>query len=169
MTKSFKRQLYAIRPMLSGQQICWSVELVRQGSCNRKVFTAFRYGSTEAALSAAIQWRDEMVKTVMPVSRADYSCIERSNNTSGYPGVYAMKTIKKDKSGQTRVYMAWEARTPTGIKPAKKKSFSVLRYGDDKAYALAIEARKKFVAQLNGYRFDGVPEYLLEMLNTASA
>ena len=80
-----------------------------------------------------------------------------------------MKTIKKDKSGQTRVYMAWEARTPTGIKPAKKKSFSVLRYGDDKAYALAIEARKKFVAQLNGYRFDGVPEYLLETLNTASA
>ncbi len=147
---------------MSGGQQGWFAEVHRQGTEYRKCFTVFRYGSTEAALRAAIDWRDALVKTVMPMSRAEYSSIERRNNTSGYPGVYLMRTPKKDKTGQIRVHVAWEARTPTGIKPSKKKSFSILKYGEGKAYELAVDARKKFVAQLDGYLLKGGPAHLRE-------
>lgn len=109
MTHQTEQHLYAIKPQMSGGQQGWFAEVHRQGREYRKCFTVFRYGSTEASLRAAIDWRDELVKTVMPMSRAEYSSIERRNNTSGYPGVYLMRTPKKDKTGQIRVHIAYSA------------------------------------------------------------
>jgi len=45
-------------------------------------------------------------------------------------------------------YRFWQAQTPDGVKPFKSKSFSLLKYGDMHAYALAVAARKKFEAAL---------------------
>lgn len=154
--------LYAIKPKKSGKDICWFGEVYRHGVPYRKTFTAYRYGSCENALEAARAWRDEIVQSVRPLTRAEYSNIERANNTSGYPGVYLMKTLKKNDSGHESAYFAWEARSPTGMKPARKKSFSILKYGEAKAYDLAVAARKSFVDQLDGFVFNRVPDHLRE-------
>lgn len=154
--------LYAIKHHKSGKEICWSCEIYRHGAPYRKTFTVYRYGSVEKALEAALAWRDEIVQNVQPLTRAEYSNIERANNTSGYPGVYLMKTVKKRRAGSDLIFLAWEARTPTGLKPAKKKSFSILKYGEARAYELAVEARRTFVSQLDGYLLSRVPAYIRE-------
>jgi hypothetical protein len=155
--------LYAIKPQKSGKEICWFVEIYRHGVPYRKTFTVYRYGSVENALKAARAWRDEIVQTVPPMTLMEYSNQERVNNTSGYPGVYLMRLVKKDKAGNERCHVSWEARSPTGLKPAQKKSFAVIKYGEARAYELAIQARKAFVAQLDGYLSNGLPEHLREM------
>jgi len=53
-----------------------------------------------------------------------------------------------DWSGE---YTHWQAQTPQGVKPFRSRSFSVDRYGFDGAYALAVQARAEFVAQVEGY------------------
>ena len=140
----------------------WSVSVNRHKVPYRKVFTVYRYGCLDKALMAARAWRDEIVQTVPPMTLMEYSNQERVNNTSGYPGVYLMRLVKKDKAGNERCHVSWEARTPTGLKPAQKKSFAVIKYGEVRAYELAIEARKAFVAQLDGYLSNGLPEHLRE-------
>ena len=141
----------------------WSVSVNRHKVSYRKVFTVYRYGCLDKALMAARAWRDEIVQTVPPMTLMEYSNQERVNNTSGYPGVYLMKLVKKDKAGNERCHVSWEARSPTGLKPARKKSFAVIKYGEARAYELAIQARKAFVAQLDGYLSNGLPEHLREM------
>ncbi len=133
MSTQNSQKLYAIKPLSSGGRQGWSVEICRQGNEYRKCFTASRYGSTEAALQAAIAWRDETASTVKTMTLAAYCSIERRNNTSGHPGVYLMRTLKKDLSGSVRAHIAWEARSPTGIKPARKRRFSVEKYGENRA------------------------------------
>lgn len=152
--------LYALKPMKSGNAIGWYAAVHRHGVPYRKAFTVFRYGSTEAALQAAKAWRDELVQRVRPLTLAEYSNLERSNNTSGYPGVYLMRGIKKNKAGNERVHLAWEARSPTGLKPSRKRSFAIEKHGYERAFELAVEARKTFVSELEGYLLRRVPEHL---------
>ncbi len=142
----------------------WSVSVNRHRIPYRKVFTVYRYCCMDKALKAARAWRDEIVQTVLPMTLVECSNQARVNNTSGYPGVYRMKLIKKDKAGNERCHVSWEARSPTGMKPARKKSYAVLKYGDAKAYGLAVEARKAFVAQLEGYLLNRVTDHLREKL-----
>ncbi|MBI5926700.1 MAG: hypothetical protein HY836_14010 [Aquabacterium sp.] len=162
MSKQLSQKLYAIKPVCSGGQRGWSVEICRQGNEYRKCFTASRHGGTEAALLAAIAWRDEIASMVKTMTLAAYCSIERRNNSSGHPGVYLMRTLKKDRAGNVRVHVSWEARTPAGLKPPRKKSFSVEKYGEGKAYELAVNARNAFVAELDGYLQRRVPTYLLD-------
>lgn len=169
LSQSDSDDFYAIKPAMSGNDMGWDVAVHRHGKPYRKSFTVHSYGSTEAALAAARAWRDELVQAVRPLTLAEYSNLERSNNTSGYPGVYLMRTIKRGRDGSCRVTLAWEARSPTGLKPAQKKSFAILKFGEDKAFELAVEARKGFVAQLDGYLLRRVPAHLREKLQAGNA
>lgn len=169
LSQSDSDDFYAIKPAKSGNDMGWDVAVHRHGKPYRKSFTVHRYGSTEAALTAARAWRDEVVQSVRALTLAEYSNLERSNNTSGYPGVYLMRTTKRGKDGSVRVTLAWEARSPTGLKPAQKKSFAILKFGEDKAYELAVEARKGFVAQLDGFLLRRVPAHLREKLQAGNA
>lgn len=152
--------MYAIRRVQTKNCVGWTVELHRNGKDFRKTFTAFRFGNAEKALAAAQAWRDEVALTAKPTTLAEYSMLRRSNNTSGHPGVYLMRTVRLDVDGKERVWLAWEARSPLGSKPSRKRSFSVLRYGYDEAYALAIKARDAFVSELEGYLLRQVPDHL---------
>ncbi len=72
--------------------------------------------------------------------------------------MYLMNLTKRAKDGRELVHVSWEARSPLGVSPARKKSFSVKKFGYDKAYELAVSARKAFVAELDGYLLRQVPE-----------
>jgi hypothetical protein len=153
-------ELYAITPFQSGGQTGWFAAVQRHGVSYRKTFTAYRYGNSGNALSAAIKWRNELVQSVAPLSLAEYANLLRHNNTSGYPGVYLMQRTRRDPSGQVHVHAHWEARSPAGLHPAKKRGFSIKKFGNERAFELAVEARNQFVSQLDGYLQRRVPEHL---------
>ena len=67
-------------------------------------------------------------------------------NTSGAPGVYFMRSVVKGTA-----YFFWQARAPDLGKRCKTRSFSISKYGNDLAYALAVKARAEFVAEVKGY------------------
>ena len=127
----------------------WRVQIVCRGRLHAKRFPVLRHKSTEAALQAATAWRDELRLKLTPFSQQERVQFHRSNNTSGAPGVYRMKATRIRSDGTEAEYIHWEARTPEGVKPARKKAFSVRRYGEECAYELAIAARAAFVSALS--------------------
>ncbi|NBD19728.1 hypothetical protein GTZ97_03465 [Aquabacterium fontiphilum] len=135
---------------------CWRVEVMRKGEVFRKYFTAARYGSVEQARVAAEAWRN-MVCERHPLHTAqEVSQRLTVRNTSGCPGVYRIRTRRKRPDGTVREHWHWEARTPNGIKPTKKRAFAVERYGEQGAYDRAVAARQEFVQALTGYFVGGL-------------
>lgn len=126
----------------------WRVQVLCRGQAYAKRFPVLRHGSHELALDAAKAWRDELLQSLQPYSQQERVQWRRSNNTSGAPGVYRVKASKHRSDGSVAEYIHWEARTPEGVKPACKKAFSVRRYGEERAYELAVAARQAFVRAL---------------------
>lgn len=159
---AYRRQpdeMYGIRP-LTGESPGWRVTLVRRGEEYLRCFSAARYGSMDSALVAAKAWRDRVAHEARPLTKAEYSQLVRSNNSSGYPGVYLKRQRRRNAAGQEVEYLFWQAQTPDGVKPARSKSFSVSRFGFDAAFELAVEARAAFVQELQGYYLHAVPAHL---------
>lgn len=152
-------EMYGIRP-LTGASAGWRVALVRRGEEHLRCFSAARYGSLDSALVAAKAWRDRVACEVRPLTKAEYSQLMRSNNSSGCPGVYLRRQKRRNAAGQEVEYLFWQAQTPEGVKPFRSKSFSVVRFGFDAAYELAVEARESFVQGLHGYYLPAVPDHL---------
>lgn len=133
----------------------WRVSLRCRGRSHTKGFPVLRHGSVEAALQAAQAWRDQLARSLQPYTQLELVQKLRTNNTSGTPGVFKMKATRRRSDGSVAVYVHWEARTPEGVKPARKKAFSTLRYGEEKAYELAVAARAAFVQALaDGHQGD---------------
>lgn len=152
-------EMYCIRP-LTGASAGWRVALVRRGEEYLRCFTVARYGSQDLALVAAKAWRDRIAQEARPLTKAEYSQVVRSNNSSGHPGVYLRRQRKRNAAGQEVEYLLWQAQTPEGVKPFRSKSFSVSRFGFDAAFELAVEARQEFVQALQGYYLHSVPLHL---------
>lgn len=150
-------EMYGIRP-LTGDSAGWRVTLVRRGKEYLRCFSVARHGSLDAALVAARAWRDRIAHEARPLTKAEYSQLLRSNNSSGHPGVYLRRQKKRNAAGQEVEYLFWQAQTPEGVTPFRSKSFSVSRFGFDSAFNLAVEARATFVQGLSGYYLHAVPE-----------
>jgi hypothetical protein len=143
--------MYAIRPAYreKDRQHCgWSVAIRRNRKTYQKRFSVTRYGDLAQALAAAKAWRDEVSRSIPCITKAALSEVVRGSNTSGYPGVYLMVTKRKTPSGSIRKHWVWQARTPEEIKPTRTKSFAIAKYGDAKAFAMAVAARQEFVREL---------------------
>jgi len=141
---------YAIRIRKGKRGVTYRVSLTRHGKTLAALFRSSDHGSARAALKAARAWRDSVSQTVMPETKQAFSQRIRPDNTSGCPGVYLKRQIVKrgDWRGE---YAFWQAQTPKGVKPFRSRSFSVDRYGFDGAYALAVQARARFVAETDGF------------------
>lgn len=126
----------------------WHVCVLRQGNSHAKGFPVLRHGSVEAAKLAAIAWRDEVFAMHPLPSRQEVVQRHRRNNTSGAPGVFRNCSRRTRSNGSVAVYWHWEARTPEGVRPAKKRAFSIARYGEALAFELAVRARHEFVSAL---------------------
>jgi len=112
-------------------------------------FTYAGYGSSRKALVAAKAYRDKMAvehdKKIMIAGKRSPKTIS-DNNISGVIGVHMTSTTRKN--GET--YYSWEAswRSGEGAKrKPKRRRFAILEYGNDKAFSLAVSARKEGIAQ----------------------
>ena len=149
MAQSKSDEMYGIRPM-SSRNSGWRVCIVRCRQEFTRCFSVARYGTLDAALAAAQQWRDEVVRSAPAMRKAEYSDIVRRNNTSGHSGVFLRRQTRHDASGRLIEHVFWQAQTPEGVRPFRSRSFAIKKFGFEKAYALAVEAREAFVADLGG-------------------
>ena len=133
---------YGIREYRSaGRFKGWQVSMRRQGVQIDRIFPIHRHGSSEAALSAAIAFRDEVNGGMLPMSKQVYCATLRSNNTSGVPGVRRVR----DRTGEH-----WKASIHILDGPQKSRQFSIAKYGEEGAYRHAVEARRQLLEQVSG-------------------
>lgn len=133
---------YGISPYRNkaGMQVGWAVSLRRRDVSFLRSFSAAKHGGMEGALQAALALRDEIDRTRPPLSKREWCTIRRASNTSGVPGVYR----SSGKHGAD-----WRATIEIAGKRRSCK-FSVARYGEAEAYRLAVEARKRLLAEAEG-------------------
>lgn len=114
----------------------WEVGIGRDGRIvGRSYFSDRLHGGNEASLEAARKFRDAVLEKFPPLPRSVISQRLRSNNTSGHPGVHAVR-----KQGRLLSYCA-QTKLPDGV--VLTSYFNVRQHGQTQAFALAIGERRK--------------------------
>lgn len=136
-------QPHDIVPYLNreGVHIGWRLNIHRRGIRFQRSFNARDFGGLDGALQAALALRDEIDREHPVMSKREWCATLRSTNTSGVPGVFHVR----DHTGEH-----WKARVQLPDGRLKTHQLSVTKYGDDRAYQLAVEARRKMLALVEG-------------------
>lgn len=90
------RQQRNIRERPDGYQVAVSIRRKRR----TRFFSLTAYGSQQAALEAAITWRDEQLAQAAEIRR------QRGNNPSGSPGI-SLHTIDTPSGSYQVVHVTW--------------------------------------------------------------
>jgi hypothetical protein len=69
-----------------------------------------------------------------------YCAILKKNNRSGVSGLMRVDRVEICK-GRRQRKLYWEAQWPIGNGRARHRKFSILKYGEEEAYQLALAAR----------------------------
>ncbi len=118
----------------------WVVAIKRRGKRWIRYFSDSR-GGRAAARRAARAYRNEMVAALPWPTKAKRSYIR---NTTGVVGVARVKERTRAGSIMLRYVATWPSRSG---KP-KKATFSIGLYGEEKAFRLAVKARRAGLAEL---------------------
>lgn len=128
------------------------VSLKRNGRLFQKYFIEKQYGGEAETMRVAQAWRDNIIALHPPMSKQQFCSIVRSNNTTGVAGV---GRIFKRSRGKTKAsnLMYWQARIPLPNGQLRVRNFSILRFGEEGAKALAIAARISALDDLENVAF----------------
>ena len=118
---------------------CWRVVVRRHSRTYRKSFSDGQYGGSEHALRAAQLYRDTLIQAHPPLSRLASGARLSKNNHSGISGLTRVDRV--ELSGRPQRRLCWEAHCPMGQGRAKRKRFSIRKYGEEGAYQMALAAR----------------------------
>ena len=127
---------------VSGVGGCWIVGITRRGVVYRKQFSDPIFGSSDHALKAATDYRDEIIAKTKPMSRRERQECLSSRNTTGVAGVLMMKDKKGIQSG-------WGAQIFRHGK-AITRYFSFKKHSPEQAFELAVQARKEMLLAVEG-------------------
>ncbi|MBI1907209.1 MAG: AP2 domain-containing protein [Rhodocyclales bacterium] len=122
----------------------WKLDIRRRGVMFHRSFNARDYGGLDGALQAALALRDEIDREHPLMSKREWCATLRSTNTSGVPGVPGVSRVS-DRTGEH-----WKAHVYLSDGRQKTRQFSIAKYGEDRAYQLAVEARHKLLALVEG-------------------
>lgn len=109
-----------------------------------KRFTDSIWGGKAKALVAAKQYRDEILRTIPPLTKQEYANLKRKNNVTGVAGV-----SRKERASD----FFWLARLQLPNGKTLSASFPESRHGAEEAKALAIRARQDMLKQLDGEQY----------------
>lgn len=123
----------------------WYVVLWRSRVRYSRFFSDIKCGGRDVALELAQKYRDGIASAQPLMTKAEYVSIVRRNNSSGTPGV--CRTVVKSARNNTSQHY-WLAFWPKQDGSSGRAKFSISRHGDDKAHALAIEARETALREL---------------------
>jgi len=123
------------------------VRITRRGKLRSQFFSDTEYGGKRKSLVAARKFRDELEAKLKGYSSKHLSNQLRANNTSGVPGVRYVEEV--DPRWESKpCYGYWIAQWSPEKGVRKTKRFSVEKYGDEEAFRLAVQARKRGVAAM---------------------
>lgn len=119
------------------------VVLSRSGHQHRQRFSDGPYGGKREALKAARAWRQQIIDVYPLYTRQQYAAIARRNNTSGHPGVSAVKDADGEIAG-------WAAQwLMPGSSQYQRRKFMASVHGLARAKELAIRAREQGLSELS--------------------
>lgn len=113
----------------------WRVSLSRQGHQIERRFHDSLYGSSEASLGQARDYRDAVMSALPPTTNHERVVRLRTDNQSGISGV----SFVEDQH-----HVGWIAKLDTSER-RRAKRFSVKEYGYEQAKALAIVQRQQWL------------------------
>jgi len=120
----------------------WEVRIQRRGKKTEKFFGDRRFEGKRLALVAAKAFRDEIEEASEKYSVKDLAKIPSSRNKSGFVGVRLHK--QRDTRGDFEYhYWYWVAQWTNANGKRKTKAFSIHQHGDEEAYNLACQARRR--------------------------
>lgn len=126
----------------------WQVRFQCRGKTTTKYFSDNLFGGQRKALLAAKNYRDSLEKVSRKYSVRELSRVPSVRNRSGVVGVRRHKQV--DLRGDYEFhYWFWVAQWTDGHGRRKTRSFAVGVFGEDEAFRLAKEARRKGVHQAN--------------------
>lgn len=147
--KAINGELKGISRIDSGSTHGWFVRGYRNGKTYSKLFSDRKSGGKDKARDTAIAHRDELyseLKQIPQQPRARRMVYRDSRNTTGVLGV--SRTRKTDAQGRvTDCYsVSWRPE------PGKQKctSFSIRKYGEEKAFQKAVALRKQKLKEIYG-------------------
>lgn len=117
----------------------WQVRMQRRGIKYAKFFADGPLGGIDRSLIIARQWRDELLERLESEDRARI-CQRSQRNSSGVVGVSKVTVVTNGVQ-----YVFWQATWSP--EPGKRRcvKFSIKRYGETKAFELAVRARTEAV------------------------
>ena len=128
----------------------WLVTIQRRGVIYRKHFSDGVHGSRTKSFAAAQRYRDDIVAKYPPFSMREYSSIVKKSNRSGVVGVcrYCASETRDLPEDQQRWF--WVASWPLPDGKRKRVKFAVNKYGEEKAFKMALKARREAMRSLEG-------------------
>jgi hypothetical protein len=119
----------------------WQVALRRRGKLRRRQFGDAEHGGRVPALERAVEWRDALLRWLPPATliRKRYA-----RNTTGVIGVQ----LARDQTRGGRLSLRYRATWHEIDGRLRMRSFSVDKYGDERAKVLATNARRRAISRL---------------------
>jgi hypothetical protein len=116
----------------------WAVNFRRRGKLYSKRFYDLKHGGSKKSLTAAIVWRNRSLARAKILTYREFHQQKRSNNTSGVPGVHFLKSTRQPQG-------VWQARIKLRDGRKIHKTFSVRKFGWQRALERAVAARAKML------------------------
>jgi hypothetical protein len=133
----------------SGSTHGWFVRGYKNGKTYSRLFSDQKCGNSDEALAEARAFRDrlyEKLEEIPKAPRARRVVMRDARNSTGVLGV--CRTSKKGPNGSVNECYSVSWRPSPGVQ--KCTSFSIRKYGDKKAFQLAVAHRKKMLKQIYG-------------------
>lgn len=125
----------------------YQVRFMRRGYSYDQFFGDNAYGGKRKALQAAREFRDELEAEHPHYSRREVARIKSARNSSGTVGVHLTEETDKRWPNQP-TYLYWVAQWSPEPGVRKSRRFSVSKYGEEEAYRLAVNARRKGLREM---------------------
>lgn len=141
----------------------WFVRCYRNAKIYSKLFSDKKYGGRRKALCAAREYRDQLEKDLEKIPRTPRGrrlVFSDSRNKTGVLGVTRSKKVGADGVVREAYAVSW--RPEPGVQ--KCTSFSIDKYGEEGAFRLAVQLRRKKMREIFGL---GVLRKIKEQENSA--
>ena len=138
-----------ISRIASGSTKGWFVRGYKNSKTFSKLFSDRKCGGTENALDLARKHRDKLFDKLLSMPqkpRKRRIVFQDSRNATGVLGV--CKTAKKGPNGKMNECYSVSWRPKPGVQ--KCTSFSIRRYGEKKAFEMAVSHRRKMIKDIYG-------------------
>lgn len=136
----------------SGSTHGWFVRGYRNGKTYSRLFSDRKSGGKGKAENLAKSYRNELnheLESIQKKPRQRRIVVSDSRNTSGELGV--SRTIKMGPNGTKHECFSVSWRPEPGVQ--KCTSFSIKKYGEKKAFKLAVEHRRNMMRKVHGPNF----------------